>query len=422
MTTVTGVKEKISCCAFCGSKNLFPILDFGNVGLAGSFLEKKELAHEKKYRLRLVFCRDCFAVQVIDKIPPTIFFQNYFYFSSAISTLKSHFEDYANEVVERFIPSEDAVVLEIGCNDGVLLKPIADMQVSTIIGVDPAKNVISTINDDRIIVVNDYFSESLAVELRDKHGAANIIMANNVFAHINDISAVTRAIKSMLSFNGVFVFEVHYLGNIIDNNQYDMVYHEHIYYYSISSLLKHFSRHSMCLFDVKLVPTHGGSIRGFVCKDTSKYTKFKSTMLSSLIEKERKENYNKDVFFRGFAARIHKLRDELLFCLKKFKKKGNVIVGYGASGRANTILQFCNIDGQLIDYMIDDAPAKHGFYTPGTHLEIKSSDVLTGRNKPDIVVIFAWFFRSEIMNRHKNFTTNGGTFIVPLPSIEIIHG
>ncbi len=414
------MENSVHCCAFCDDADLVSILDLGDVGLAGSFLEKDQLEHEKKYRLRLAFCRSCFAVQVIDGIPPAIFFEDYFYFSSAIATLRSHFKNYATEVIERFIPSKNGVVLEIGCNDGVLLKPIADMQVSTVIGVDPARNVLSTINDDRVIVVNDYFNETLASDLREKYGGANIILANNVFAHIQDISGVTRAIKFMLSEDGVFVFEVHYLGNIIENNQYDMIYHEHIYYYSISSLLKHFSKHSMCLFDVKLVPTHGGSIRVFACNAASKRATFKSELLSRLIEKEHKENYNNEMFFQGFSSRIEKLREDLLLCLRNYKKQGKTIVGYGASGRANTILQFCKIDGSLLDYMIDDAPAKRGFYTPGSHLEIKSSDALEAHNKPDIVVIFAWAFKNEIVRRNENFLNDGGTFVIPLPHVEII--
>ena len=357
---------------------------------------------------------------MLDCIPPATLFEDYFYFSSAITTLRSHFKNYAAEVVERFIPSKNGVVLEIGCNDGVMLKPIADMQVSTVIGVDPARNVLSTMNDDRVIVVNDYFNETLASDLRNKYGAADIILANNVFAHIQDISGVTRAIKFMLDTNGVFVFEVHYLGNIIENNQYDMIYHEHIYYYSISSLLKHFSKHSMCLFDVKFVPTHGGSIRVFASHASSEHARYKSKLLSRLIEKEHKENYNNEMFFRGYPARIKKLREDLLTCLRNYKRQGKTIVGYGASGRANTILQFCKIDCRLIDYMIDDAPAKHGFYTPGSHLEIKSSNVLEAHNKPDIVVIFAWSFKHEIIRRNEKFLNDGGTFVVPLPRVEII--
>ena len=407
-------------CAFCDSSSLFNVLDFGKVGLAGSFLKKNQLDKEKKYQLRLSFCRSCFAVQVIDKVPPEVFFENYFYFSSAILTLKNHFQEYASNIVRRFVPSKNAVVLEIGCNDGVLLRPIADLGVSTIIGVDPARNVVSTIHDDRISIVNDFFTESVAKKLREQHGLADLIVANNVFAHIHDIVGVTRAINSMLSDDGVFVFEVHYLGNIIDENQYDMIYHEHIYYYSISSLLNHFSNHSMCLFDVEIVSTHGGSIRVFASKDTSTHARLKSKSLLELIEKENRENYSSELFFRGFVERIHKLRIELLACLNKFKSEEKVIVGYGASGRANTLLQFCGISTDLIEYMIDDAPAKQGLFTPSSHLEIRSSDVLSLDCRPDVVVIFAWSFKGEILRKHKKFTSDGGVFVTPLPKVEVI--
>ena len=256
--------------------------------------------------------------------------------------------------------------------------------------------------------------------MREEHGPADLILANNVYAHISDIKAVTRAIKTLLAFDGVFVFEVHYLGNIIADNQYDMIYHEHIYYYSISSLIKHFKRHAMSVFDVKRVRTHGGSLRVYVTNTASKRAKRKSPTLLRLIEQERKENYHDELFFSGFVDRINSLRKDLLILLENYKKRGKTIAGYGASGRANTILQFCGIDGRLLDYMIDDAPAKHGLYTPGTHLEIKSSEALSGDLKPDIVVIFAWSFKSEIMNRHQKFLENGGSFVIPLPKIDVI--
>ena len=407
-------------CAFCDGADLAPIIDFGNVGLAGSFLRNDELATEKKYRLRLVFCRVCFAVQVLDKIPRSFFFDRYFYFSSSIQTLKLHFKNLATDLIQRFLPLKKGVVLEIGCNDGVLLKPIADLGVSTVIGVDPAKNVISTIDDQRITVVNDYFDEPLANNLRHRYGAADLILANNVFAHIEDIVAVTRALKLMLNHDGVFVFEVHYLGNIIDNNQYDMIYHEHIYYYSVLSLRSHFIRHGLRLFDLEHIQTHGGSIRVFVCKDTSRHLEYNSPELCQVIAKELNQGYDSELIFRGFSQRIGELRLQLMRLLKDLKSRGKVIAGYGASGRANTILQFCEIDNRLLDYMIDDGPAKHGFYTPGSHLEIKSSDILDSCQRPDVVVIFAWPFKTEIINKNSNFLETGGSFVVPLPEIEVI--
>ena len=208
-------------------------MDFGNVALAGGFLKTKEFKNEKKYPMRVCFCKECFAVQVVDIIEPDILFRDYFYFSSSIKTLSDHFVDYAKELTSRFLNPQEATVLEFGCNDGVLLYPLADQGIKKVIGVDPAKNIISSINDKRITIINNYFNEKVSREVVAKYGSVDLIMANNVFAHIPDIKGTTIAIKNALSDEGVFVFEVHYLGKIIDEMQYDMIYHEHLYYYSL---------------------------------------------------------------------------------------------------------------------------------------------------------------------------------------------
>ena len=209
------------------------------------------------------YCSNCFAVQIAEAIPADTLFKDYFYFSSSIGTLRDHFESYAKEISSRFLEPEKSTVLEFGCNDGVLLRPLADEKIRTVIGVDPADNVISNINDERIVTINDYFTEGVAENVVKTYGKVDVIMANNVFAHISDIRGTTRAIYTSLAEDGVFVFEVHYLGKVIDDLQYDMIYHEHLYYYSLLSAQEHFKRFDMCVFDVQQVPIHGGSISVF---------------------------------------------------------------------------------------------------------------------------------------------------------------
>ena len=191
-------------------------MDFGEVGLAGAFLKPEQFATERSFPMRLHFCADCYAVQVTDRIPADIMFQNYFYFSSSIGTLRDHFREYAAEVTKRFLDPAKATVLEFGCNDGVLLRPLADQGIRTVIGVDPASNVVATIDDPRVKVVNDYFTEDVAREVVARHGKVDLIMANNVYAHIPDIQGTTRAVAEALHRDGVFAFEVHYLGKVID--------------------------------------------------------------------------------------------------------------------------------------------------------------------------------------------------------------
>jgi|TARA_B110000037_G_C17099224_1_gene497318 SAM-dependent methyltransferase len=396
------------------------IMDFGNVALAGGFLKTKEFKNEKKYPMRVCFCKECFAVQVVDIIEPDILFRDYFYFSSSIKTLSDHFVDYAKELTSRFLNPQEATVLEFGCNDGVLLYPLADQGIKKVIGVDPAKNIISSINDKRITIINNYFNEKVSREVVAKYGSVDLIMANNVFAHIPDIKGTTIAIKNALSDEGVFVFEVHYLGKIIDEMQYDMIYHEHLYYYSLLSAIEHFKKYDLTIFDIKHVPIHAGSIRFYVAKKNSNRAKVISENVRLLEKEEKLKAYNKFESFKLFSKKVEDTKKELIELLKKLKKEGKTVAGYGASGRANTIIQNCEITNDLVSYMIDDAPAKVGCYTPGSHLEILSSSVLNGDNAPDYVLVFAWSFFDEIVKRNKQFIESGGKMIVPLPEVKVI--
>ena len=407
-------------CSFCSSRNMELVMDFGEFALAGAFIKNNEFKNEKKYPMRVYFCKDCFAVQVVDIIEPDILFKDYFYFSSSIKTLSDHFVNYAKEVTNRFLNPSEATVLEFGCNDGVLLRPLADQGIKKVIGVDPAKNIVSSISDERITILNDYFNEKVSKQVVDKYGSMDLIMANNVFAHISDIKGTTNAIRNALSDEGVFIFEVHYLGKIIEEMQYDMIYHEHLYYYSLLSAIEHFKNYDLTIFDIKLVPIHAGSIRFYVAKNNSKRAKLISENVKFLEKEEKLKAYNKFESFKLFSRKIKNTKDELINLLKKLKKEGKTVAGYGASGRANTIIQFCGISNDLVSYMIDDAPAKIGCYTPGSHLKILSSSVLNSDNAPDYILVFAWSFFEEIAKRNKKFTDSGGKMIIPLPEVKII--
>ena len=406
-------------CAFCNSLNVDLIMDFGEMALAGGFLKLKDFDNEPKFMMRVGFCKDCYAVQILDGIPPDLMFKDYFYFSSSIGTLQDHFKDYAKEVTGRFLDPSNATVLEFGCNDGVLLKPLADQNINTVIGIDPAENVISTIDDNRINTICNYFTEDVAEEVVHNFGQVDLVMANNAYAHIDDIQGTTRAVKKVLSKDGVFAFEVHYLGVVIDELQYDMIYHEHIYYYSLLSAINHFKKYSMIVFDIKLLNIHGGSYRFYVCNDDGKYAESISDNVKSLINEETKKGYNDLQTFKNFSSQISKVKGDLMTVLKKLKSEGKTIVGYGASGRANTMIQYCGIDTNLIDYMIDDSIAKQGFYTPGSHIEIKSNSFLHGDNPPDYVLVFAWTFFDEIKSKNEDYLKKGGKFIIPLPEVSI---
>ena len=413
------IRNREFSCSFCASTNMNLVMDFGEVALAGAFLKPEDFAAEKKFLMRLCFCNDCFAVQVVDKIPPDILFKDYFYFSSSIATLRSHFRSYAKEVTKKFLNPPEATVLEFGCNDGVLLRPLADEGIKNIIGVDPAENVVSSINDNRITIKQGYFTEKIAQEVLDEFGAVDLIMANNVYAHISDIQGTTRAINKTLADEGVFVFEVHYLDNVIEEMQYDMIYHEHLYYYSLLSAIEHFKKYDMVIFDIKRVSIHAGSLRFYVAKKNSARALNISEAVKQLEFEERLKAYNKLASFQTFSERVERTKEDLIMLLQKLKAEGKSVAGYGASGRANTIIQFCGITSDLVSYMIDDAPAKTGFFTPGSHLEILPSSILLGKDAPDYVLVFAWSFFDEILKRNKNYIKAGGRMILPLPKVKI---
>ena len=367
----------------------------------------------------MFFCNDCAAVQIVDAVDPALLFANYFYFSSAIRTLREHFVDYASEVTARFLDPPRATVVEIGCNDGILLRPLADQNIRTVIGVDPATNIVKTIDDPRITVVNDFFSESIARELYNRHGKADLIVANNVYAHIPDIRGVTRGIQHLLADDGVFVFEVHYLGKITQGLQYDMIYHEHLYYYSLVALINHFSRYDMVVFDVKPIPIHGGSMRYYVCKRGSRYAGAVSPRVALLREDEVAAGLDRAETFARYAIHIAQRKQTLMDLLNRLRAAGRSVAGYGASGRANTIIQYCNITHDHLEYIIDDAPAKHGFYTPGSHFLIRPNTVIKD-DPPDYLLIFAWSYINEIAEKCRPYLDGGGRMIVPLPNVSLI--
>lgn len=410
---------KAARCAFCESQSLEKFIDFGRVALAGGFLQPEQFSQEQLYPLRVYFCNDCYAVQLCDVVDPGILFGNYFYFSSATRTLREHFVDYASEMVSRFLDPKHSTVVEIGCNDGVLLKPLAEQHVRTLIGVDPATNIVQAINDSRISVINDFFSEAVADKIANQFGHADMVVANNVYAHIPDICGATQGIFNLLSDDGVFVFDVHYLGKIIQGLQYDMIYHEHLYYYSLIALSNHFDRFGMTIFAVKPIPIHAGSMRYYVCKKNSRHAAVISPRVATLRKDEIAAGFDKAETFIRFAADIAVRRTKLMELLEGVRAKGRSIAGYGASGRANTIIQYCGIDNSHLEYMIDDAAAKWGYYTPGSHFLIRSKEILK-ESPPDYLLIFAWSYFSEIAEKCREYLDGGGRMIVPLPDVKLI--
>lgn len=417
--TIIGEHKNYISCRFCFSENLTPILQLGNVPLAGGFLiSKSQIETEKVYPLVVSFCNNCFLLQSINVINADILFKDYFYHSSAIKTLTDHFTQIADDLSHELKDKKNSLVLEIGANDGTLIKELIKKNVK-VVGVDPATNIVTPLIKKGLPFVNDYFSERVAKEIKENYGQADVIFSSNTLAHIEDMHDIVSGIKIMLKRDGYLMFEVHYLGNLLTEMQYDMIYHEHQYYYSVLTLQKFFTMHNMEIFDVKPISIHAGSMRFYVQhKNTGRFT-FTNT-LKDFIKKEQELQFDNIKTYKNYSQNVAKTKSDLLHLLNSLKKDNKTIAGYGASGRGTTIMNYCGLDKTYLDYVIDDAPAKQGAFTPGTHLEIKSSEVLSERNRPDYVVLFAWSFVDEIKKKNKAFLESGGKFLVPLPNVRIL--
>jgi methylation protein EvaC len=407
-------------CRFCGGTNLVKVLDFGKVPLAGGFLKEKDFPEENFYPLDLSFCQDCFLVQVTNVVPADVLFKNYFYFSSSIGTLVGHCGEFAKETMGRFLKDvERPSVFEIGCNDGVLLKPFAAMGAKAV-GIDPATNVVNSITTKDITVINDYFTEKLAMLVRDKYGSFDAIVSSYSFAHIDDMVDVMKGVKTLLKDNGVFIFEVYYLGTLIDEMQYDMIYHEHMSYYSLKSLILFLKQFGMEIFDIKFTPgVRSGAVR-FYAKNIGERDEKPTASFEKMMEYEQERGFDRVETFVSYSGRVRETKEELLKVLDSIKKERKTIIGYGASGRGTTIMNYCGIDGRVLDYVVDDAPAKHGFFTPGTHVPIYPWEYTKQTKFPDYALLFAWSFINEVKKRREDYLREGGKFIVPLPKVSVV--
>ena len=407
-----------TACRFCQGLRLVKFLDFGKVPLAGGFIREDQFAEEKFYPLEVYFCQDCALVQVTNAVPGEVLFRNYFYYSSAIQTLVAHFRDLAAEIAGRFARPGRSLVVELGCNDGVLLKPLLAEGLSCV-GVDPATNVVAASGLPPSVIVNDFFTEDVARRIRAEHGEADVIVSSFSFAHIDDMIEVMRGLDALMSDDAVFVFEVYYLGILMDEMQYDMIYHEHMSYYSVMALILFFERFGMEVFDLKRIPLRAGTVRFYVRRRGRRHEAVSASVGEALAD-ERRKRFDAVETYLKFAERVKTTKVDLLAVLERLKAAGKSIIGYGASGRATTIMTYCGIDGRYLDYMVDDAPAKHGLYTPGTHVRIGPWDGPAGRPQADYALVFAWSFIEEVRKRRISYLRDGGKFIVPLPSVRIL--
>jgi len=403
--------SKRSDCRLCGSNKVVCFLQLSDMPRAGAYLKKEDLEKpEISYPLDIYFCENCFSVQLIDIIPRETLFDDYRYLSSVASnSVLEHFEKYANEINDLLTKKSD-LVLEIACNDGILLKPIKDKGINCL-GVDPASNIVNVAKEKGLNVINDFFGEKIGKEILDKHGSAEIIVANAVFAHVDDMNDITSGISKVLSNSGTFIFEVHHLADIIEDMQYDSFYHEHFSYHSIITLSKFLKKYDMEICKVKKFSIRGGMIRVYAKKNISNNKIDES--VREFINQEQKLGLDKLETYQKFAKNVNEHKLEILNLLKKLKLEGKKIVAYGMSGRGNTLLNYWKVGTEIIDYGIDASPERYNRFVPGMHIPIRSPEnSLLG---VDYALLLAWIFKDDILKKENNFIENGGKFIIPMP-------
>lgn len=382
--------SKRKCCASCDSKALKDILDLGKVPLAGFFPKKEELDNVSSFDLKLQMCEKCKLVQTDSVIDPDILFRDYRYLSSI--GLTKHFEEAAKSLDDKH-NIRDKEILEFGCNDGVLLEPLNKLGANTL-GVDPSINVSQIARDKGLNVITEYFNYHTfgTDEWKEKF---DFILSNNAFAHIIDIKDTTKAVEHCLKPGGKFIFEVHYLKNLVDELQWDNIYHEHIYYYSVTALNNMLKEYGMTIVDVEKISIHSGSIR--VTSEKSKSDM--SQKVKDIIAEEKNTICNIDCL-KNFQENVIKHINDFKKEIKKAKDSGLIIAGYGASGRAN---MFCNITGlsnDEIEFIVDESPERCGRYIANTNIPIVSLDTLKASDI-DLLIIFAWNYSKMIVDKTK---------------------
>lgn len=403
-------------CRLCGSTNLSLMIDLGVMPLAGGFLLKSQVPKEQLWPLRVFYCADCSLVQVLDVIPPEKLFEQYFYLSSVTQTLSSHFVGLANVLCERFSLGPSSLVVDIGSNDGVLLRPLVKRGIRAV-GVEPSKNVSSVARKAGLEVVNDYFREETAVTIRATHGPADVINASNVFAHIDNVHDVVLGILRLLKPAGTFVCEVHYVYDLLDLLQYDTIYHEHLCYYSVTALESFFDRYGMEIYAVERIPMHAGAIRIFVRRKASGNPRPEASV-ASLIAQEHRTGVKDGRTYARFRENTQRHRQEVADLLASLRERNKSIVGYGAPGRGTIFLNYCRIGPEILDYVVDASPLKQGKLVPGMHVPIYSPSRIM-EHLPDYLLLIAWNYKKEIVSRESTYLARGGKFILPFPRPSI---
>ncbi len=401
-------------CLVCQSP-IEPFMSFGKMPIANGFLTPEEFQNEYFFDLRVSFCPRCHMVQLADQPDrKRMFHENYAFFSSTSLRMARHFEAFAGEVREKYLAGADPFVVEIGSNDGITLRHFAARGIRHL-GIEPSANVANAAAAKGVRTMSEFFDEPLAERIVAEHGQADAIMAANVMCHIPYLHSVMAGVGRLLKPTGVLIFEDPYLGDIVEKTSYDQIYDEHAFYFSVSSLTALVDRHGLEIVDVQAQPVHGGSMRYVVVK---KGSRLPDAAVAAQRARERELGLDIAETYRVFAADVERSSGQLMSLLHRLKGQGKRVVGYAATSKSTTIINYCGITPDLVEFISDTTPIKQGKFSPGMHLPVRPYDEFE-RQYPDYALLFGWNHAEEILAKERAFKEAGGRWILYVPKVEI---
>ncbi|CAD0231725.1 putative SAM-dependent methyltransferase [Planktothrix agardhii] len=406
-----------SKCRFCGNLLNHTFVDLGMSPLSNAYLKLDTINKaEKFYPLHTYVCDNCFLVQLEEFETPDHIFSDYAYFSSYSETWLRHAENYTELMTQRFGLNANSQVIEIASNDGYLLQYFQKQNIP-VLGIEPAANVAKVAEEKGIPSLVKFFGVSTAQELVNQGKQADLLLGNNVLAHVPDLNDFVAGMKILLKPDGILTMEFPHVLQLILQNQFDTIYHEHFSYFSFLTVEKVFATHGLTLFDVEELPTHGGSLRIYGQHNDGKRPI--SDRVSKLKSKEKEAGLEQRSTYLGFGEQVKATKRHLLSFLIDIKNQGKSVVGYGAPAKGNTLLNYCGIRTDLLDYTVDRSPYKQGLFLPGTHIPIYHPDKIM-ETKPDYLLILPWNIKDEIIEQMSHIREWGGKFVVPIPKVEVI--
>ncbi len=412
-----GLHRRIAACRGCAGTGLEPILDLGRQPLANAFLrDPAEFDGERRFPLVVHACPDCGLVQLVDVIDPEVLFAHYLYVTGTSTTIAAHNRRYAADVQALLALRPEDLVIEVASNDGSLLRCFQELGVR-VLGVEPARNIAALAVASGVPTETVFFGREQGGALRARHGAARAVIGNNVLAHVDDTCGFMAGAAALLADDGLAIFEVPYLGEMIARLEYDTIYHEHLCYFSVTALMRLAERAGLRIVRVDRVPVHGGSIR--VHCAPARVAAGHGAAVTAMADAERDAGLTHPEGLRDFARRVADSRDVLRALLSDLGSRGATVAAYGAPAKGNTLLNYCGIGTDLVAFTVDRSPLKTGLFTPGMHLPVLPVDTLLER-QPDYVLILAWNFEAEIVEQQAEYRRRGGRFIVPVPAARIL--